>query len=166
MQKNPINTEEIYLAGGCLWGVQEFFRHLPGVLKTEAGRANGTSPTTKAEYDGYAECVRTVYDPTQLTIGQLLEYLIEIIDPYSINQQGPDVGEKYRTGIYSKTPGQLAEAKAWIASREDAERIAMEVLPLTNYVRSDEEHQDRLSRCPDDTCHLPKELLHKYRTRF
>ena len=96
-------------------------------------------------------------------IGQLLEYLFEIIDPYSINQQGPDVGEKYRTGIYSKTPDQLAEAKAWIASREDAERITVEVLPLTNYVRSDEEHQDRLSRCPDDACHLPWELLHKYK---
>ncbi|MDA8807088.1 peptide-methionine (S)-S-oxide reductase [Opitutales bacterium] len=163
MQKGPVITETIYLAGGCLWGVQEFVRHLPGVLETEAGRANGTSPSTNGEYDGYAECVRTVYDPTQLTIGQLLEYLIEIIDPYSINQQGPDVGEKYRTGIYSKTPGQLAEAKAWIASREDAERIAMEVLPLTNYVRSDEEHQDRLSRCPDDACHLPWELLHKYK---
>ena len=164
MQKNPVITETIYLAGGCLWGVQEFVRHLPGVLETDAGRANGTSPSTNGEYDGYAECVRTVYDPTQLTIGQLLEYLFEIIDPYSINQQGPDVGEKYRTGIYSKTPGQLAEAKVWIASREDAERIAMEVLPLTNYVRSDEEHQDRLSRCPDDACHLPKELLHKYRS--
>lgn len=163
MQKGPVITETIYLAGGCLWGVQEFVRHLPGVLETDAGRANGTSPSTNGEYDGYAECVRTVYDPTQLTIGQLLEYLIEIIDPYSINQQGPDVGEKYRTGIYSKTPGQLAEAKAWIASREDAERIAMEVLPLTNYVRSDEEHQDRLSRCPDDACHLPWELLHKYK---
>jgi peptide-methionine (S)-S-oxide reductase len=50
-----------------------------------------------------------------------------------------------------------------MASREDAERIAMEVLPLTNYVRSDEEHQDRLTRCPEDTCHLPRELLHKYR---
>ena len=165
MQKGPVITETIYLAGGCLWGVQEFVRHLPGVLKTEAGRANGTSPSTNAEYDGYAECVRTVYDPTQLTIGQLLEYLFEIIDPYSINQQGPDVGEKYRTGIYSKTPDQLAEAKGWIASREDSERIAMEVLPLTNYVRSDEEHQDRLSRCPDDACHLTKELLHKYRKR-
>ena len=43
MQKGPVITETIYLAGGCLWGVQEFVRHLPGVLKTEAGRANGTS---------------------------------------------------------------------------------------------------------------------------
>ena len=161
MQKNPVITETIYLAGGCLWGVQEFVRHLPGVLKTEAGRANGTSSSTNGEYDGYAECVRTVYDPTQLTIGQLLEYLFEIIDPYSINQQGPDVGEKYRTGVYSKSEAHLNEAKQWIASRKDAERIAVEVLPLTNYIPSDPEHQDRLTRCPEDACHLSKSLLSK-----
>jgi len=93
----------------------------------------------------------------------LIEYLFEIMDPCSINQQGPDVGEKYRTGVYSKTEEHLNEAKQWMASREDAERIAMEVLPLTNYVRSDEEHQDRLTRCPEDTCHIPLSLLHKYK---
>jgi peptide-methionine (S)-S-oxide reductase len=163
MPDRETHTEEIYLAGGCLWGVQEFVRHLPGVIKTEAGRANGTSPSTKGEYDGYAECVRTVFDPAQVTVGQLLEYLFEIIDPYSINQQGPDVGEKYRTGVYSKTEEHLNEAKQWIASRKDADRIVVEVLPLTNYIPSDEEHQDRLTRCPEDTCHLPRERLHKYR---
>jgi peptide-methionine (S)-S-oxide reductase len=97
MKKGPVITEEIYFAGGCLWGVQEFVRHLPGVIQTEAGRANGTSSSTKGEYDGYAECVRTVFDPAKVTLGRLLEYLFEIIDPYSINQQGPDIGEKYRT---------------------------------------------------------------------
>jgi peptide-methionine (S)-S-oxide reductase len=163
MQKGPVITETIYLAGGCLWGVQEFVRHLPGVIQTEAGRANGTSSSTKGEYDGYAECVRTVFDPAKVTVGRLLEYLFEIIDPYSINQQGPDIGEKYRTGVYSKSDTHLNEAKEWIASREDAERIVVEVLPLTHYVRSDKEHQNRLTRCPEDKCHLPRELLHKYR---
>ena len=123
------NTEEIYLAGGCLWGVQEFVRHLPGVIKTEAGRANGTSSSTKSEYDGYAECVRTIFDPTKVTATRLVEYLFEIIDPYSINQQGPDVGPKYRTGVYSKSDCHLKEASQWIASRNDAERIAVEVFP-------------------------------------
>ena len=163
MPHRETQTQEIYLAGGCLWGVQEFVRHLPGVIQTEAGRANGSSPSTKGEYDGYAECVRTVFDPAKVTVGQLLEYLFEIIDPYSINQQGPDVGEKYRTGVYSKSEAHLNEAKQWIASREDAGRIVVEVLPLAHYVRSDEEHQDRLTRCPEDTCHLPLSLLHKYK---
>ncbi len=157
------DTEEIYLAGGCLWGVQEFVRHLPGVIKTEAGRANGTSSSTKGEYDGYAECVRIVFDPTKVSVSRLIEYLFEIIDPFSNNQQGPDIGEKYRTGVYSKSEAHLNEARQWIASRKDADRIAVEVLPLTNYVASDPEHQNRLSRCPEGNCHIPKSLLHKYK---
>ena len=52
------NNQEIYLAGGCLWGVQEFFRYIPGVISTEAGRANGSSQSIDGAYDGYAECVR------------------------------------------------------------------------------------------------------------
>ena len=116
-----------------------------------------------SEYDGYAECVRTVFDPAKVTVSRLIEYLFEIIDPNSINQQGPDVGQKYRTGVYSKIEAHLNEAKLWIASREDAGRIAVEVLPLTNYIPSDPEHQDRLTRCPEDTCHIPKSLLHKYK---
>jgi len=54
-------------------------------------------------------------------------------------------------------------SEKWIASREDAGRIVVEVLSLAHYIRSNEEHQDRLTRCPEDTCHLPKELLQKYR---
>ena len=164
MPIEPVQPEEIYLAGGCLWGVQEFIRHLPGVIETEAGRANGTSQTIRGEYDGYAECVRAVFDPNQLTIGRLLEYLFEIIDPYSINQQGPDIGEKYRTGIYSHSEKQLQEAKTWIESRKDSDRIALEVLPLTNYLRSDDEHQDRLTRDPNDQCHIPRSTLYKYKS--
>jgi peptide-methionine (S)-S-oxide reductase len=163
MTIDEAKPEEVYLAGGCLWGVQEFIRHLPGVIETEAGRANGTSQTIHGKYDGYAECVRTVFDPNQLTICRLLEYLFEIIDPYSINQQGPDIGEKYRTGIYSHSEKHLQEAKIWIESREDSDRIALEVLPLTNYLRSDDEHQDRLTRDPDANCHIPPSILFKYK---
>ena len=163
MKELPGNTEEIYLAGGCLWGVQEFIRHLPGVIHTKAGRANGTSDSTKGDYDGYAECVRTIFDPNQATVARLVEYLFEIINPYSIGEQGPDIGEKYRTGIYSKSEKHLQEAKKWIGSREDAERIVVEVLPLTNFVPSEAEHQDRLTHYPEDKCHIPRLLLHKYK---
>jgi peptide-methionine (S)-S-oxide reductase len=163
MKEGSENTEEIYLAGGCLWGVQEFVRHLLGVIYTEAGRANGTSSSTKSAYDGYAECVRTIFDPNQVNVARLVEYLFEIIEPYSLNKQGPDVGEKYRTGIYSKSEKHLQEAKSWIRSRKDAERIVVQVLPLTNFVQSDPEHQDRLTRYPEDKCHIPRKLLHKYK---
>jgi peptide-methionine (S)-S-oxide reductase len=105
-----------------------------------------------------------VFDPNQLTICRLLEYFLEIIDPYSINQQGPDIGEKYRTGIYSHSEKHLHEAKTWIKSREDSDRITLEVLPLMNYLRSDEEHQDRLTRDPDANCHIPRSTLFKYKS--
>ncbi len=155
--------EEIYFAGGCLWGVQEFMRHLPGVISTEAGRANGSTDNTQSEYDGYAECVKTQFDPEQVSVETLMGYLFEIIDPHSVNKQGEDVGEKYRTGVYSQNEQHLAIAKAFIAARPDAEKIAVEVLPLMNYVPSDDEHQDRLTRFPNDYCHIPLDLLHKYK---
>ncbi|OAN11387.1 methionine sulfoxide reductase A [Photobacterium jeanii] len=157
--------EEIYFAGGCLWGVQEFMKHLPGVVLTEAGRANGTTDTTQSEYDGYAECVRTQFDPQQVTISELMSFFFEIIDPYSVNKQGEDVGEKYRTGVYSSNALHLEQARAFITAREDSDKIAVEVLPLTNYVKSDDEHQDRLTRFPNDYCHIPFELLSKYKNK-
>ena len=157
-------TEEIFLAGGCLWGVQEFVRHLPGVISTEAGRANGTSQTIESAYDGYAECVRIFFDAEKVSVAQLIKYLFEIIDQYSIDQQGPDRGRKYRTGVYSRDREHLEAAWRYLKSREDHSKIAVEVLPLSHYLRSSEAHQDRLSRFPDDSCHLPKAILHKYRT--
>lgn len=155
--------EVIYLAGGCLWGVQAFIKTLPGVTSTEAGRANGTSNTLEGEYDGYAECVKTTFDPAVLSVKELMEYYFEIIDPYSVNKQGIDVGEKYRTGVYSENLSHIQEARVFIDERPDAGRIVVETLPLTNYVRSAEEHQDRLSRFPNDYCHIPNDLLNKYK---
>jgi peptide-methionine (S)-S-oxide reductase len=136
---------------------------LPGVCQTEAGRANGTKRDTQGDYDGYVECVKTVFDPKLVTVEELMAYLFEIIDPYSLNQQGNDVGEKYRTGVYSLNPNHLEQASDWIMQRSDSEKVALEVRPLTHYLRSDEAHQDRLTRYPDEICHLPKELLHKYK---
>lgn len=158
-----MGKETIFFAGGCLWGVQAFIKTLPGVTFSEAGRANGTSNTLEGEYDGYAECVKTEFDPNVVTVTRLMEYFFEIINPYSLNQQGDDVGEKYRTGVYSEYGEHLEEARAVINNRADCDRIVVEVLPLTNYVRSAEEHQDRLTRCPGDYCHIPEELLSKYK---
>ena len=157
--------EEIYFAGGCLWGVQEFMKHLPGVIVTEAGRANGTSQDTKGEYDGYAECVRTQFDPEKVSVLELMDFFFEIIDPYSLNKQGEDIGKKYRTGVYSINHKHLTQAQDFIESRSDRERIVVEILPLTNYVKSDDEHQDRLTLHPDDYCHIPIDLLHKYKNK-
>lgn len=155
--------EDIYLAGGCLWGVQEYLRYIPGVVSTEAGRVNGKSKSLEGKYDGYAECVKTSFDGSILTLEELIEYFFEIIDPYSLNKQGNDVGLKYRTGIYSENRDHLNIAKFFIERRSDSEKIVVEVLPLTNYIKSADEHQDRLLNYPNDYCHIPKDLLYKYR---
>ena len=155
--------EEIYFAGGCLWGVQEFLRHLPGVVQTEAGRANGHSQDLSGDYDGYAECVQVRFEPFEVSVTQLMDYLFEIIDPDSLNQQGPDIGPKYRTGVYSRDPAHLRQARAYIANRSDHERVVVEVKPLSNYVKSAAAHQDRLTKDPTEPCHIPRKLLHKYR---
>lgn len=155
--------EEIFFAGGCLWGVQEFIRYLPGVIKTQAGRANGTTDHTLSDYDGYAECVLTQFNPDLVTLEQLIDYFFEIIDPYSKDKQGRDIGKKYRTGIYSRNPQHLKIAQSHLQSRKDASLIRVEVLPLSNYVKSDPHHQDRLTLHPEDYCHIPKDILYKYR---
>ena len=157
------DNNEIYFAGGCLWGVQEFLRHAPGVLTTEAGRANGTSNSTTGPYDGYAECVRLCFDSDKQSVTGLMPIFFEIIDPYSINQQGEDIGLKYRTGVYSRHLEHLEEAHQFINARTDRAQINVEVLLLSNFVSSDAEHQNRLTRCPDDYCHISKSLLHKYK---
>lgn len=157
--------ETIYLAGGCLWGVEHFMKSIDGVIETEAGRANGSTGTLEGPYDGYSECVRIIYDSDKLSVKSLIEHLFEIIDPYSIDKQGNDVGHKYRTGIYSSCERHLSEAREYLSSRPDANLLALEVLPLTNYIPSAEEHQDHLERFPEDyyLCHIPLSVMNRYR---
>lgn len=155
--------ETIYFAGGCLWGVQAYMKTLPGVLLTEAGRANGTSKKIDGPYDGYSECVKTEFNPEIVSVKKLMAYFFEIIDPHSVNKQGADVGEKYRTGVYSSDESHLKEAKEYINSQDDSEKIVVEILPLSNYVKSADENQDRLTRCPNDYCHISKAQLNKYK---
>lgn len=155
----------IYLAGGCLWSVQYFMNTIPGVIKTEAGRANGSTDTLDGPYNGYAECVKVTYDETKLSVPDLMAYLFEIIDPYSVDHQGMDYGKKYRTGVYSQEKESLEEARRFIAARPDADRIKVEVLPLTSYIPSAPEHQDHLEKHPEDhyLCSIPWSLLKKYK---
>lgn len=150
------------MAGGCLWGVQAFLKTVPGVAGTEAGRANGETATLDGHYDGYAECVKTICEDT-LALHELLDDFFQIMDPYSVNKQGIDEGPKYRTGIYSEDEALLQAVRRYINSREDKEKIVVEVLSLNNYIRSADEHQDYLDRHPGDYCHVPLEMMRKYR---
>ena len=118
------------MAGGCLWGVQELIRHIPGVFSTKRAGQTVQLPHD-VDYDGYAECVRTSFNPVQLKLVQLIEKDFEIIDPYSLNQQGPDVivwTESTAAKKYLKSVRKMIEA------REDSDQILVEVLPLTSFL--------------------------------
>ena len=98
-------TKEIYLAGGCFWGTEHFFKQVGGVVETEVGFANGhtENPTYKEVYTdetGYAETVRVRYNPDVVSLKFLLQMFFKAIDPLSLNKQGHDEGTRYRTGIY------------------------------------------------------------------
>lgn len=142
--------------------MQAFLKTVPGVARTEAGRANGETATLDGHYDGYAECVKTICEDT-LALHELLDDFFQIMDPYSVNKQGIDEGPKYRTGIYSEDEVLLQAVRRYINSREDKEKVVVEVLSLNNYIRSADEHQDYLDRHPGDYCHVPLEMMRKYR---
>ena len=97
--------KEIYFAGGCFWGVEEYFKRIPGVKKTRVGYANSriTNPTYEevcAEKTGAVETVYVAYNPKVINIQKLISFFVRIIDPTAINRQGNDYGSPYRSGIY------------------------------------------------------------------
>ena len=150
------------MAGGCLWGVEEFFRHIDGIEETEAGRANGSSNSLEGPYDGYVECVKIIFNQKILNIRKLVFHLFEIIDPYSLNVQGPHKGKKYRSGIYSRSNLHLEEVKTILMERKDYSKLRIEILPLVNYIKSKEMHQKRLLKYPNESCHIAPNILYKY----
>lgn len=165
-----MHTEEIYLAGGCFWGVERYFKLLKGVVDTEVGYANGITerPTYEevcTDKTGFAETVRIVYDPATLDLHFLLEMYFKAIDPLSLNQQGHDKGTQYRTGIYYLLPYQRDVAQAVFADveRKYASPLAVELLPLQNFYPAEDYHQDYLEKHPDGYCHLPLELYEMVR---
>lgn len=158
--------KEIYLAGGCFWGAEHYLKRIYGVTFTQTGFANGNgvNPSYKAVYTdttGFAETVLVRYDPELLSLSFLLEMYFKAIDPLSVNKQGEDCGTRYRTGIYYSDPADLATIRYIFEGEERAagQKLAVEVLPLTNYYPAEEYHQAYLDKKPDGYCHLPQELF-------
>ena len=161
-----MNTKEIYLAGGCFWGTEHYFKQIEGVVATEVGFANGngTNPTYKEVYTdttGFAETVHVVYNPDVVPLAFLLRMFFKAIDPTSLNQQGHDRGTRYRTGIYFTDPADLPIInKVYADEQARYDRpLAVEKLPLRNFYTAEEYHQDYLDKNPDGYCHLPTELF-------
>ena len=152
---------EIYLAGGCFWGLEAYLGRLDGVTGTCVGYANGTteSPTYEqvcAEQTHAAEAVLATYDRAILPLEMLLEAYFAVIDPLSVNRQGNDVGSQYRTGIYWTDPADEDEIRA-ICSREEQRRghsLATEAMPLDSFYPAEPYHQDYLQKNPHGYCHI------------
>ncbi|MBR1559594.1 MAG: peptide-methionine (S)-S-oxide reductase MsrA [Clostridia bacterium] len=157
--------KEIYLAGGCFWGVQKFFDQFDGVTFTEAGYANGpdSAPSYREVCDssGHAETVRVRYDEGRIALTELLDYYFMVIDPVSVNRQGGDVGVQYRTGIYYADESQLDEIRTVFDKQQEraGQPLAVEVKPLENFFTAEEYHQKYLDKNPGGYCHIPKRLL-------
>ena len=154
--------KEIYLAGGCFWGVEKYVSLLPGVVDTQVGYANGRTrhPTYEQvcrENTGHAETVRVVYDTDATTLSDLLDRFYEVIDPTLRDRQGHDTGTQYRTGVYYTDPGDLEVIRQSIArlQRQYDRPVVTQVLPLENYDPAEEYHQDYLDKNPGGYCHIP-----------
>lgn len=157
---------EIYLAGGCFWGTEHYFKQIEGVVETEVGYANGIidHPTYEqvcTDKTRFAETVRVAYDPTVVSLEFLLNLYFDAIDPVSVNQQGHDKGTQYRTGIYYVDKKDLPTIEKAYAEEQKKykEPLAVEKQPLENFYRAEEYHQDYLDKNPDGYCHLPLSLF-------
>lgn len=158
--------KEIYFAGGCFWGTEHFFKQIRGVTDTQAGYANGhiANPTYRevcTDTTGFAEAVKVEYDPSLITLEQLIDLYFKTIDPLSLNRQGPDKGTQYRTGIYytDKQDASIVEkALKELASRYAAPVVVENEL-LRNFYTAEAYHQDYLEKHPDGYCHLSPELF-------
>lgn len=156
----------IYLAGGCFWGTEHFFKQLKGILDTETGFANSivANPSYKEVCTGTtnaAETVRIDYDPSKITLPYILSLYFDTINPVSVNKQGEDAGTQYRTGIYYVDAADLPEIKSMMEElqKEYSEPLAIEVLPLANFYPAEEYHQDYLDKNPSGYCHIPETLF-------
>ena len=154
----------IYLAGGCFWGMQQFFDQFDGVVRTEVGYANGPDKAPSYEEvcadSGHAETLRIDYDESVISLTGLLKYFFMVIDPLSVNRQGHDEGIQYRTGIYYTGTGQLPEIEAVYRAEEEkaGAKLAVELEPLRNFFSAEEYHQKYLEKNPGGYCHIP----HRY----
>jgi len=150
---------EIYLAGGCFWGLEEYFSRISGVLQTSVGYANGQVETTNYQLikeTDHAETVQVVYDEKVVSLREILLYYFRVIDPLSINQQGNDRGRQYRTGIYYKDEEDLPTIYALVQEQERmlGRKIAVEVEKLRHYILAEDYHQDYLKKNPGGYCHI------------
>ena len=156
---SPSGKETIVLAGGCFWGVQGVFQHVKGVVNAVSGYAGGEK--SAAEYEtvstgstGHAESVRVTYDPSQITLGQILRVYFSVAhDPTELNHQGADSGTQYRSAIFPQNAEQARIAKAYIAQINQARvygaALVTKIEPGREFFPAEGYHQDYLTLHPN-----------------
>jgi len=153
--------KKIWLAGGCFWGVEAYFQQLKGVLSTKVGygQGNAKKPTYQQVClgtTGYAEVCEITYDEKVLPLGKILEHFFRIIDPVTLNRQGPDHGSQYRSGVYYSDEGERKLILEFIKDQQPSysEPIVVEVEPVKNFYLAEDYHQEYLQKTPGGYCHV------------
>ena len=153
--------KEIYLAGGCFWGVEEYMSRIDGVIDTEVGYANGrrNNPTYEqvcTGTTGHSETTYIKYDESTISLETLLNRFWRIIDPTLLNRQGGDIGNQYRTGIYYVDESDLPIINKTLEEQQQKydKKIVTEIMPLSVFFPAEEYHQDYLKKNPGGYCHI------------
>ena len=147
--------EKATFGAGCFWHVEEAFRHVPGVVETAVGFMGGHTkdPTYKevcSHTTGHAEVVQLAYDPERVTYEKLLEVFFDLHNPTTLNRQGPDVGDQYRSVVFYHTEGQRSAALSVMDKLEKSGRfrrpLVTKVQPADEFYRAEEYHQRYLEK--------------------
>ena len=155
--------EKATFGAGCFWGVESFFRGVPGVGDAISGYAGGKldNPTYRqvcTDTTGHAEVVQVSYDPAKVSYDRLLDVFFANHDPTTLNRQGPDYGSQYRSVIFAHSPEQEMKARGKIEVLEKAKRfeapIVTAVEPFRNFFRAEEYHQRYFEKNGLPSCHV------------
>jgi len=155
--------ETAVFGAGCFWGVESFFREVPGVADAVCGYAGGSvsNPTYKqvcSGTTGHAEVVQVTYDPATVSYDRLLDVYFANHDPTTLNRQGPDAGSQYRSVIFAMTPEQEQSARKRIAELTEARKfkrpIVTAVEPFRNFYGAEEYHQRYFEKNGLPSCHV------------
>tara|TARA_B100001027_G_C15985395_1_gene205979 strand:+ start:44 stop:505 length:462 start_codon:yes stop_codon:yes gene_type:complete len=140
--------EKVLFGAGCFWGVEEIFRKLAGVNKTEVGYSGGITlnPTYQSVCDGntnHAEVVLVEYDENIISFNDLVDHFWKCHDPTTLNRQGPDIGTQYRSAIfyYTETQKKIAESSKDLYSKENNINIVTQISEAKEYYKAEEYHQ-------------------------
>ena len=153
----------IYIAGGCFWGVDEYYSRLKGVSNTISGYANGKKENpsyqeVKSQIYNHVETVKIIYDNSLISLEQLLEHYLRFVDPYSSNKQGEDEGVQYRTGVYYIDDNDEQIIKS-ISDKNLEKGYLIEIKELENFYPAEEYHQDYLKKNVNGYCHINLNLI-------